>query len=248
MGNDNSLTQTSCRELLSAEVSLSTICREIKAAGLSRKRIKKRANVVLSQQNIIQRQQFSSHMLGKLNRSIFFLNESGFNLHTSINYGYSPVNEDAFLYQPASRGQNISLCALISINGLEHYKLIDGAYNEHIFIEFLTECSSNGVFNNNPILVMDNVAFHHCSGVKLYLESIGVEIVYLPLYSPDLNPKENVFSTIKSRLNIIKQRANERSVLKSRILTIIQELGNFEEYFRHFWRTVNSVKIVKNKY
>ncbi|KAG0422375.1 hypothetical protein DMUE_6217, partial [Dictyocoela muelleri] len=118
IGNDNSLTLLGCIEKLSTNISISQLSREIKSAGLSRKRIKKRSNILLTPNNNAQRQNFCSVMLGKMSRCILFLDESGFNLHTSTNYGYSCVNEDAFLYQPASKGQNISLCGIISCNGI----------------------------------------------------------------------------------------------------------------------------------
>ena len=73
------------------------------------------------------------------------------------------ILQDAVLYQPASKGRNLSLCGLISISGIQHYKLVDGAFNRDRFVEFLTECSQKNVFTPNTILVLDSVRFHHCS-------------------------------------------------------------------------------------
>ena len=86
------------------------------------------------QSNMEQKLLFSSNILGKLSKRILFLDESGFNLHTSNDYGYSPVAENAVLYQPASGGRNVSMCCIISNSGVKHYKLIDGGYNCEIFI------------------------------------------------------------------------------------------------------------------
>ena len=85
-------------------------------------------------------------MLGKISKIVVFLDESGFNLHTSTNYGYSPVSPDAVLNQPASRGRNISLCNMISIRGVKHFKLIDGGFNRKSFGDFLVECNEKKSF------------------------------------------------------------------------------------------------------
>lgn len=241
MANDNTLTQKGCIEKLSNPISKSAISREIKLAGLSRKRLKKRSNSILSNQNAIQRQHFCRIILTKLNRRILFLDESGFNLHTSSNYGYSPINEDAYIYQPSSKGKNISLCAIISVNGIENHKLIDGSYNKEEFCRFLVDCNQKGIFNNNPVLVMDNVAFHHSQEVRIYLDSVNVEYAFLSPYSPDLNPIENIFSWIKSKLDLYRPRSQTREILKNRIVEIIRSAGTLNEYYRSFWSKVNEI-------
>ena len=187
------------------------------------------------------RQLFSSNILGKLSKRILFLDESGFNLHTSNNYGYSPVAENAVLYQPASRGRNVSMRGIISNSGVEHYKLIDGGNNREIFATFLSKCSQKGLFNNNVVLVLDNVRFHHCAKIKTFLESLDVEIMYLPAYSPELNPIEKVFSCIEQRLDRIRPRATTIAQLKQNVTEVMENLGSFTEYYRHFWQKMNEI-------
>lgn len=241
-GNNNSFTQVGCRELLqNSSISLATMCRAVKEANLTRKRLKRRANIVLSEEHKATRQVFCSRILGSRSRQILFLDESGFNLHTSINYGYSPVGQDAFIYQPRSRGKNISLCAIISMNGIEHFNLVDGACTKEIFLGFLEECFRKGIFQNNPVLVMDNVRFHCGEEIKHFLLARGVQVMMLPTYSPDLNPIENIFGCIKARLDRIRPRAETREMLNNNIRIIIQGMGSCEEYYRSFWQLVNAI-------
>ena len=68
--------------------------------------------------------------------------------------------------------------------------------------------------NNNVVLVLDNVRFHHCAEIKTFLESLDVEIMYLPAYLPGLNPIENAFSCINQRLDRIRPRATTIGVRK----------------------------------
>ena len=226
MGNDNSLTLRDCKEKLENEISIAQFSKEIKKAGLSRKRIKKRSNVVLNHRNIDQRQAFCSAMSEKISKRVVFLDESGYNLHTSTNYGYLPVSQDAVLYQQASRGRNISLCSIISTRSVEHFKLIDGGFNRDSFEDFLVECNQKNVFTPNTVLVLDNVKFYHCIEIKTYSESIGVEVFYLPAYSPDLNPIENLFRCTKQRLDGIRPRKLTSVQLKANISMVIEVLGS----------------------
>ena len=82
IGNDNSLTLKGCQEKLTHMVSLPQLLRDFKASRLTRKRIKKKASVLLTQSNMERRLLFSFNILGKLSKRMLFLDESGFNLHT----------------------------------------------------------------------------------------------------------------------------------------------------------------------
>ena len=60
----------------------------------------------------------------------------------------------------------------------------------------------------NSVLIMDNAAIHRVDGVREMVEAHGSRLIYLPAYSPDLNPIEEAFSSIKAWL-----RANRDYVL-----------------------------------
>ncbi|KAF7685162.1 hypothetical protein CDIK_4089 [Cucumispora dikerogammari] len=147
MVEDNYLTLAGCKEKTSSNFSIPQLSRHFKAVELTRKRLKKRPKLVLTDNNLTQRQAFCATVLEKMTQKILFLDESGFNLHTYINFRYSMVSEDAILYQPASKSQNISLCGIISSNGVESYKLIDEAFNRDEFMRFLLVCSEKRIFN-----------------------------------------------------------------------------------------------------
>ena len=73
------------------------------------------------------------------------------------------------------------------------------------------------------------------------MESLDVEIMYFPAYSPDLNPRENIFSCIKQRLDRIKPRATTIAQQKQNVTEVMENLGSFTEYHRHFWQKVNEI-------
>ena len=67
----------------------------------------------------------------------------------------------------------------------------------------------NPFLQKNSILVMDNAQIHHDEYLVNLVESVGCKIIYLPPYSPDLNPIETAFSSIKSWLKRYRSYVEE---------------------------------------
>jgi transposase len=78
------------------------------------------------------------------------------------------------------------------------------------------------VLHKGDIVVMDNLASHKVAGVKEAIEQAGATLRYLPAYSPDLNPIEQVFAKLKAALR--KAAARTFDAL---IQAIAQALGDF---------------------
>ena len=80
---------------------------------------------------------------------------------------------------------------------------------------------------------MDNLPCHKVAGVRETIESVGAKLVYLPPYSPDLNPIEQVFAKLKTLL----RKAAERTVEDTwkRIGALLQNFTAQEcaNYFRN---------------
>jgi len=83
---------------------------------------------------------------------------------------------------------------------------------------------------------MDNVRFHHSNIVKSWCEEKNIVIKYLPPHSPDLNPIENVFSTIKSRYSSIRPFPKTNTMIKEYVAQVITGMKNDPEivYERYY--------------
>ncbi|KAG0434162.1 hypothetical protein DMUE_5275 [Dictyocoela muelleri] len=94
---------------------------------------------------------------------------------------------------------NINLCAAISKCGIIHHKLSITVYNINSFFVFLTEIitilTEKGI--TNAVFIMDNVSFYKSEIIKKLINDSGHRYLYLPAYSPFLNPIENLFSQWK---------------------------------------------------
>jgi transposase len=85
--------------------------------------------------------------------------------------------------------------------------VIDGPMNGAIFLAYVQQCLAP-TLDRGDVVVMDNLRSHKVAGVTEAIEAAGATAFYLPQYSPDLNPIEQVFSKLKALL----RKAAERTV------------------------------------
>ena len=83
--------------------------------------------------------------------------------------------------------------------------VIDGAVNGEIFRAWVEQFLAP-TLKLGDIVVMDNLASHKVAGIREAIEATGASLLYLPPYSPDLNPIEQVFAKIKALLRKAKAR------------------------------------------
>ncbi len=136
---------------------------------------------------------------------LVFVDEMG--AHTSLApvYAYAPVGERAFFRIPRNRGRNTTLLSSLHPEGMGPSMAVEGAttkevfeaYVEHFLVPFLKP---------GQVVVMDNLGAHRPKRVRELIEGRGCELIYLPSYSPDLNPIEEAFSKVKHLLRKIGAR------------------------------------------
>ena len=110
--------------------------------------------------------------------------------------------------------------------------VIDKPMNSLIFRTYLERCLVP-TLRPGDIVVMDNLSSHKSEEVRQIIEGAGAMLLYLPPYSPDLNPIEQAFAKLKAHL----RKAAERSIpaLWDRIGTILDTFSSEEcqNFFRH---------------
>lgn len=110
--------------------------------------------------------------------------------------------------------------------------VIDRPMNSEIFLAYVTRCLVPAL-KPGDIVVMDNLKPHKAAGVREAIEAAGAKLLYLPPYSPDLNPIEQAIAKLKALL----RKAAERSIegLWNRIGTALGEFTAQEcaAYLRH---------------
>ncbi|CAB4024257.1 Hypothetical predicted protein [Paramuricea clavata] len=183
-----------------------TLCRALYRLGITRKKIQR----VALQQNENLRQQFKAEISVFSPNQLVFVDETGIDKRITRQYGYSargtrPVVRD---YSYARWAPHYSAISAISSDGLIANQLMknpDERFNANSFIQFLNEQllpAMNPFNGENPrsVIVMDNHAVHHVQEVIERVYDYGAIIRFLPPYSPDLNPIEEVFANVKHYL------------------------------------------------
>jgi transposase len=83
--------------------------------------------------------------------------------------------------------------------GLTAPLTIDGAINGELFLAYVEQVLVP-TLKRGDIVIMDNLRAHKIAGVREAIEAAGAKLLFIPPYSPDLNPIELVFSKLKSLL------------------------------------------------
>jgi transposase len=137
-----------------------------------------------------------------------FLDETWVKTNMTRLYGRCPVGERLIEYVPHGHWKTTTFLSALRADGLFVPLVVDGAINGAIFLAWVTQ-HLVPTLRSGDIVVMDNLAAHKVAGVRLALEAAGASVLYLPPYSPDLNPIENVFAKVKGEIRKRKPRTKE---------------------------------------
>lgn len=117
-------------------------------------------------------------------------------------------------------------------NGIVAPLVVDGPINGRVFLAWVQQelCKE---LHPKDIVVMDNLSAHKVAGVQEAIRAVGAEVRYLPPYSPDLNPIENLFSKFKSLLR--SEAARTVDALWSAVGRMIDKFspGEYLRYILH---------------
>ncbi len=141
-------------------------------------------------------------------RRLIFVDESG--MHTSMDRlrSRAPKGERAYGKVPRNRGKNTTLIASMSLHGMGGAMCIQGATDARAF-EVYVEHFLAPTLKEGQAVVLDNLGAHRPRRIRELIEQRGAELVFLPSYSPDLNPIEEAFSKIKNVLRKLRARTRE---------------------------------------
>ena len=141
-------------------------------------------------------------------RSLVFVDEMGTNTSLSPLYGWSKQGQRAYGSVPRNRGKNTTLLSSMTIEGMGPSLAVEGATTTRVFETYLKRVLAP-TLREGQIVVMDNLSAHKGERVRELIEGRGCELLYLPSYSPDLNPIEEAFGKMKGLLRKVEARSRE---------------------------------------
>ena len=137
---------------------------------------------------------------------LVFLDESGVNTDMTRRYGRARSSERCVDHAPLNTPQTTTVLSSIRFNGEKAFTTYQGGTTGERFVAYLKD-TLLPTLHPGDIVVMDNLRSHHVKEVRELLETEGMIPLYLPPYSPDLNPIEKMWSKLKAILRSWKIRS-----------------------------------------
>lgn len=163
---------------------------------------------------------------------LVFIDETGTATDMARTRGRGPKGERVLGRVPYGHWKTTTFIAGLRTTGLIAPFVIDRPTDRDVFLTYVARCLVPEL-RPGDIVVMDNLPAHKVDGVCRMIEATGARLLYLPAYSPDLNPIEMAFSKLKALL----RKAAERSVstLWDRIGIILDDFNQAEcqNFFKH---------------
>lgn len=138
-----------------------------------------------------------------------FLDETGAKTNMTRRYGWGPSDQRVTDFVPHGHWETTTLIHAIDCRGTRASMITNGPTNSWVF-EAYVDWLLAPVLRPGDILVMDNLSSHKCPAVLKKIEATGARVCFLPPYSPDLNPIEQIFSKIKAHLCRLAVRTEKK--------------------------------------
>ena len=114
-------------------------------------------------------------------------------------YGRAHQSERCLCKVPFGHWHTNTFIAALRVDGLSAPWLLDGPMDGEAFLVYIKRILAPELRPGERV-ICDNLSSHHVAGVRKAVEATGASLIYLPPYSPDLNPIEMAFSKLKALL------------------------------------------------
>ena len=122
--------------------------------------------------------------------------------------GRSPRGQRLIDKTPHGHWKTTTLIAALGIGGMRCSTVVDGAVNGDVFEAFVEQVLVPEL-QSGDVVIMDNLSSHKRQRIRELVKGAGASLVFLPPYSPDLNPIEMIFAKVKQLLRSLACRTRE---------------------------------------
>lgn len=185
-----------------------------------------RPDVVQARQNWRERQVALSA------KRLIFIDETGAATDMVRRHGRSPRGQRVKGYAPYGHWKTTTFVAALTTAGIIAPLVVDQPMNKVIFTQYVRQFLAPRLAPGD-VVILDNLSSHKGAEVSALITATGAELLFLPPYSPDLNPIENAFAKLKGLLRKAAERTQEN--LWRRIGQLLDEFSSNEcsNYIRH---------------
>jgi transposase len=129
-------------------------------------------------------------------------------------WGRAPKGERIAEATPQGKWKVLTTLGAMSLRGIEAAMTVEAATDGEVFATYLQHVLCPKL-RPGDVLVMDNLSAHKVAGIREMIQARGAKLIYLPPYSPDLNPIEKAWSKFKQFLRSVKARTKKPSIRPS---------------------------------
>jgi transposase len=160
---------------------------------------------------------------------LIFVDESGLSTKMARLRGWAPKGERCCAAIPHGHWKTITFVGGLTLSGFIAPMMLDRPMNGEWFLAWVEQMLTPALRPGN-VVIMDNLPAHKGARVRQAIEACGATLLYLPAYSPDLNPIENAFAKLKAIVRKAAARtfdALENATAKAINLFRPEECANF---------------------
>jgi transposase len=163
---------------------------------------------------------------------LIFIDETGITTNMVRRYAWGPKGKRVRCYTPGGHWKITTFVAGLAPEGIVAPFVIDEPMNRKIFTAYVAKFLVPEL-RPGDVVIMDNLSSHKSPEVAALIEAAGAILLFLPAYSPDLNPIEMAFAKFKSELRKAAERTKD--ALWNRVGIICDTFPPQEcmNYFRH---------------
>jgi transposase len=165
-------------------------------------------------------------------KRLIFIDETGVTTNMVRRYGRAPRGQRVKGYAPNGHWKVTTFVAGLAPEGIVAPFVIGEPMNRIIFTEYVRHFLAPEL-GSGDVVILDNLSSHKGQDVAALIEERGAALLFLPAYSPDLNPIEMAFAKLKTLLRAAAERSKEN--LWNRIAEIIDTFlpEECQNYIRH---------------
>jgi transposase len=137
-----------------------------------------------------------------------FLDETATATNMARRYGRCPSDQRLVAAVPHGHWQTTTFIAGLRQSGVIAPLVLNGPMNGPAFKAYVEQFLAPAL-SPGDVVVLDNLAAHKVDGVRQAITAVGASVLYLPPYSPDLNPIEQLFAKLKALLRKVAARTKD---------------------------------------
>jgi transposase len=171
---------------------------------------------------------------------VAYLDESGCNMHTIKNRGYSVKGERLYGDRYSGQGKRISNIQVITSNGIKASCLFEGTLNTEIYLNYIEKSLISSIKGLFKILIMDNLKIHKNPKALELFQKAGIQVIFQPSYSPEFNPIENIFSKQKNHIKKTPKHSVEdckKAWIESIKIITLDDIKNSINHAKNIWQS-----------